>query len=168
MVRPTAALTVPLSRAKDLTPLASILHVLGTRARLETLQLLMDGPRLSAELPARADELHMLEDIGVIESTRVADGRLGYEWSLVPGALERIARCLTSSERWGSGDTSGPARAGDHQLGRGLHLWLCRCENRERFPMRSESTSSSMVWVSVSLDSGHVRREVSNSATTSS
>lgn len=96
MVRPTAAnLTVPLSRAKDLTPLASILHVLGTRARLETLQALIDGPKLSADLPARLDELHMLEDIGVLTSERLGDGRFTYEWALAPGALERIAESLT-------------------------------------------------------------------------
>lgn len=99
MVRPIAAqLTVPLSRARDLTPLASILHVLGTRGRLETLQLLMEGPRLSAELPARTDELHMLEDIGVIASERLGEGRLTYEWALVPGALDRIARCLSDGQ----------------------------------------------------------------------
>lgn len=94
MVRPTAAqLTVPLSRAKDLTPLASILHVLGTRARLETIQLLMGGPMLTSDLPARHDELRMLEDIGVITSQRVERQHL--QWSLRPGALEQIARCLT-------------------------------------------------------------------------
>lgn len=95
MVRPTATnLTVPLSRAKDMTALASILHVLGTRTRLETLKLLMDGPRLSVDLPARTDELHMLEDIGVVTSERLGDGRVTYEWALVPGALDRVARCL--------------------------------------------------------------------------
>lgn len=95
MVRPTAAqLTVPLSRAKDLTPLASILHVLGTRSRLETLQLLLDGPKLTADLPSRHDELRMLEDVGIIEGERLAEGRVTYEWALVPGALDRIARCL--------------------------------------------------------------------------
>lgn len=99
MVRPIAAqLAVPLARAKDLTPLASILHVLGTRARLETLQLLIDGPKLSADLPARTDELHMLEDIGVIKSERLGEGRVTYEWALVPGALDRIARCLSDGQ----------------------------------------------------------------------
>lgn len=99
MVRPTATqLTVPLSRAKDLTALASILHVLGTRTRLETLQMLMDGPRLSAELPARADELHMLEDIGVIKAERLGEGRVTYEWALVPGALGRVSRCLSDGQ----------------------------------------------------------------------
>lgn len=78
-----------------MTPLASILHVLGTRSRLETLQMLVNGPKLSTELPARTDELHMLEDIGVIESERLAEGRMAYEWALVPGALDRIARCLS-------------------------------------------------------------------------
>lgn len=44
MVHPTAVgLTVPLSRAKDTTPLAPVLRVLGTRSQLETLQLLMAG-----------------------------------------------------------------------------------------------------------------------------
>ena len=95
MVRPTAAtLTVPLSRAKDTTPLASVLQVLGKRSRLETLQVLMEGPRMSAELPARMDELHMLEDIGVIRSERVWPGPPRYRWELVPGALERVADCL--------------------------------------------------------------------------
>lgn len=75
MVRPTAAgLTVPLSRAKDTTPLASVLHVLGSRSRLETLQILMDGPRLTAELPARHDELNMLQDVGVVTSVAVVGG----------------------------------------------------------------------------------------------
>lgn len=98
MVRPSATqLTAPLSSAKDFAPLASILHVLGTRSRLETLQILMDGPRLSPDLPARTDELHMLEDIGVVSSSRLGEGRVSYQWELVPGALERIARCLDAS-----------------------------------------------------------------------
>lgn len=93
MVRPTAAgLTVPLSRAKDVTPLASVMHVLGTWARLETLQLLMDGPRLTPELPARLDELHMLEEIGVVTSQR--QDRSPIRWTLVPGVLAHIAECL--------------------------------------------------------------------------
>lgn len=98
MVRPTAAqLTVPLSRAKDLTPLASILHVLGTRARLETLQLLTQGPRVTADLPARGDELHMLEEIGVVSSRRVEKQQL--LWSLEPEALVRVACCLAAFEQ---------------------------------------------------------------------
>ena len=93
MVRPTAAeLTVPLSRAKDLTPLASVLHVLGTRARLETLQLLMGGARPTAQLPARIDELRMLEEIGVVRSERLEGKR--DQWSLKPEALERIAHSM--------------------------------------------------------------------------
>lgn len=97
MVRPTAAgLSVPLSRAKDLTPLASVLRALGTRARLETLQLLMDGPLLTQELPARHDELRMLAEIGVVTFQRLDTGRPTYEWSLVPGTLERVADCLTT------------------------------------------------------------------------
>lgn len=93
MVRPTAAgLTVPLSRAKDLTPLASVLHVLGTRARLETLQILIDGPKLTAQLPARLDELHLLEKIGVVTS-QLVDRQLA--WTLCPGALARVADSLT-------------------------------------------------------------------------
>ena len=97
MVRPTAAsLTVPLSRAKDLTPLASILHVLGTRARLESLQLLTQGPRVTADLPARVDELHMLEEIGVVSSRRV--GKQQLLWSLEPEALVRVACCLAAVE----------------------------------------------------------------------
>ncbi|MFC6706778.1 hypothetical protein [Flexivirga alba] len=71
--------------------MASILHVLGTRARLETLQALIDGPKLSADLPARTDELRMLEDIGVITSERLSEGLITYQWTLRPGALERIA-----------------------------------------------------------------------------
>lgn len=97
MVHPNAAqLTVPLSRAKDLTPLASILHVLGTRARLETLQLLTQGPRLTADLPARVDELHMLEEVGVVSSRRVEKQQL--LWTLEPEALVRIACCLAAFE----------------------------------------------------------------------
>ncbi|WP_446666626.1 hypothetical protein [Flexivirga sp. B27] len=93
MVRPTAiGLTVPLSRAKDLTPLASALHVLGTRPRLETLQALMDGPKLTAQLPARVDELRMLEEIGVVTS-QLVDRQLA--WTLCPNALERVADSLT-------------------------------------------------------------------------
>ncbi|MFC6707529.1 hypothetical protein [Flexivirga alba] len=103
MVRPTAAnLIVPLSRAKDVTPLASVLHVLGTRSRLETLQLLMEGPRLTADVPARADELRMLEDIGVVTSERLGARRVSYRWTLVPGALERVARCLADGEPSGA------------------------------------------------------------------
>lgn len=83
---------MPLSRAKDVTPLASALHVLGTRARLEALQLLMDGPRLTHELPARLDELYMLEEIGVVTSQRLGPARI--RWTLVPEALTRIAECL--------------------------------------------------------------------------
>lgn len=98
MVRPNAAqLMVPLSRAKDLTPLASILHVLGTRSRLESLQLLTQGPRLTADLPARTDELHMLEEIGVVSSRRVEKQQL--LWSLEPEALVRVACCLAAFER---------------------------------------------------------------------
>lgn len=96
MVRPTAArLTVPLSRAKDTTPLASVLHVLGTRSRLESLQLLMSGPKLTAELPARHDELRMLEDIGVVTSERLESGRLTFRWTLQRDVLERVGQVLT-------------------------------------------------------------------------
>lgn len=97
MTRPAAAqLTVPLSRAKDLTALASALHVLGTRTRLETLQILTRGPRLTVDLPARADELKMLEEIGVLSSRRVEKQQL--LWTLKPEALVRIAYCLAAYE----------------------------------------------------------------------
>lgn len=104
MVRPTAAgLAVPLSRAKDVTPLASLLHVLGTRSGLETLQALMSGPRLTADLPSRIDELQMLEDIGVVISERLGEGRFTYRWTLRPGALECIAKRLTPDTASGEG-----------------------------------------------------------------
>ncbi|MFC6706833.1 hypothetical protein [Flexivirga alba] len=82
-----------LSRAKDTTPLASIPRVLGTRSRLETLQLLMDGPKLSKELPSRIDELHMLREIGVVTCERLS--RLEMRWTLISDALPRIAQHLS-------------------------------------------------------------------------
>lgn len=86
-----ASLTEPLSIADDTMPLASALRVLGVRSRLEALQMLMDGPRLTAQLPARHDELNMLQDVGVV--TSVPEGRT-WRWSLVPEALEKVADCL--------------------------------------------------------------------------
>lgn len=97
MVRSTAAqLTAPLSTAEDLRPLASILHVLGTPARLEALQMLMVRPRITADLPVRHDELRMLEEIGVVFSRRVERQQL--LWELKPQALVRIACCLAAIE----------------------------------------------------------------------
>lgn len=87
-------LTEPLSEAADVRPLASVLRVLGTKSRLETVQLLLDGPRLTAELPARIDELHMLEDVGVITSERIHTGTQAWRWRLRPEALVRVADCL--------------------------------------------------------------------------
>ena len=95
MVRPTASsLVAPLVLAEDLGPLASVLHVLGTKSRLETVQLLMHGPRLSTELPARLDELHMLREIGILTSERVSTGTRTLRWTLRLDALERVAACL--------------------------------------------------------------------------
>ncbi|MFC6706775.1 hypothetical protein [Flexivirga alba] len=92
MARPTATLlTLPLFRAKDLTLLASALHVLGTRSRLETVQLLMGGPRLTVQLPARVDEMRMLEEIGVVTSELVGRQLM---WTLKPEAVGRAANCL--------------------------------------------------------------------------
>ncbi|WP_188837868.1 ArsR/SmtB family transcription factor [Flexivirga endophytica] len=91
--KPTAAsLIKPLSHTRDFTPLASVLHVLGTPARLETVQMLMGGPATAAQLPARLDELHMLEEIGLVTSRRISRQRL--EWRLNLPALERLSRSL--------------------------------------------------------------------------
>lgn len=95
---PTAAsLTEPLSRAEDLRPLASILRVIGTPARLRALQMLMDRPRLGSELPTRTDEMHMLEEVGVVVSRRVERQR--FLWELGPETLVRIGCCLAAIER---------------------------------------------------------------------
>lgn len=97
MARPTAAdLTAPLSSATDMRPLASILHVLGTPGRLEALQLLTHGSRVTVDLPVRADELRMLEEIGVLSSRRIERQQL--LWTLEPEALVRIACCLAAFE----------------------------------------------------------------------
>lgn len=75
MVRPTAAgLTVPLSRAKDTTVLASVLHVLGTKSRLDTLQLLMDDSSI------RCMSNHPAEGAGRSESS-LADDDFSPTWA---------------------------------------------------------------------------------------
>lgn len=76
---------------QDLTALASALHVLGTRSRLETVPLLMDTPRLTAQLPARLDQLRMLEKLGVVASALVGRQLMG---TLQPEADGRIADSL--------------------------------------------------------------------------
>lgn len=93
MDRPTAASLIrPLSHTRDFKPLASVLHVLGTPARLETIQMLMGGPQTAAQLPARLDELHMLEEVGLVTSKKISRQRL--EWRLNLQALERLSRSL--------------------------------------------------------------------------
>lgn len=97
MARPTAAdLTAPLSSATDMRPLASVLHVLGTPARLETLKILARGPRVTADLPVHGYELRMLEEIGVLTSRRIERQQL--LWTFEPEALVRIACCLAAFE----------------------------------------------------------------------
>lgn len=57
--------------------------------------MLMHGPSVSAELPARLDELHMLREIGILTSERVGFGTRTLRWTLWLDALERVAACLT-------------------------------------------------------------------------
>lgn len=54
----------------------------------------MAGPRVTADLPARIDEMQMLEDIGVVTSGRLGEGRVSYRRTLVPGALDRVGAVL--------------------------------------------------------------------------
>lgn len=96
--RPTAAQFIaPIDRARDLKPLASVFRALGTRERLVALQMLVGGPMRSRDLPVRIDELHLLEDVGVLVSSR-ADGRQ-LEWHLRPDVLQRVGDCLRISDQ---------------------------------------------------------------------
>lgn len=63
-------------------------------ARLETLQLLKHGSRVTADLPVHGYELRMLKEIGMLTSRRIERQRL--LWMLEPEALVRISCCLAA------------------------------------------------------------------------
>lgn len=78
-----------LSDADSAAPLASVLAILGRPRRLDAVRILMtQGPQLTRNLPVRYDELHLLEDVGVIVS-ELENGR-ELRWAIRPDALSKL------------------------------------------------------------------------------
>ncbi|WP_148043189.1 hypothetical protein [Flexivirga caeni] len=62
---PAVQFVEPISWAADFDALRRILRELSKQSRLETLQLLLAGPKQTSQLPCRLDELKAFEDLGL-------------------------------------------------------------------------------------------------------